>query len=426
MKKLFLTALLTMAPMIYMFGDCTANQAEICNPCEQPAAEANTEKLNLFGFIKAEAFAVDRINRAPNGDLPGIFPPGIPYDDEKKFDHHQLILDARNSRLGVQALDTFCQIKMQATLEIDWATEDGNAVGFNSRHARLRHAFARADLPSGLFFLVGQTWTLMQNTDVPNPTIVSIYYLPGSPLSRQPQFRIGYKKHCPCLDGDLQFELDVEKHAFVDVNTPLALNVDPLQGCFQRTPAFLGRVSLLREDFRAFVTGAVGRSTTIFNDDKGNSANSHVWAFEGCASYRYCNLLLWGICYTSHGLNRFYSSYFLDQILSPSLRLHPFSSSGGTVGFRWDFIKNTLWFDALYGYARAVKPHVSDFNDNLQQTLQGFYVNVFYNFWKHWQVALEYERINVESFNHRKGHASGLYFSFNYYFGELGQIVRNG
>lgn len=392
-----------------------------------PLYSSYDSKIDFYGFIRGEVLFENRINKYITGDQPDIFPRGVPYDDEKKFIHSESIWDARNSRLGVIASDKYCNCDMKAVIEGDFETEDGNGIVTNSRHFRIRHAYARGDHSSGFLLLVGQYWSLIHyNPEIPSPDFVSNTTPVGAAFSRQPQFRIGYKHHVKQLKGDIQLEVDVEKHAFNDVTPPLAPNIESQQGCFQHLPIFITKLSWLQENFKSHIAAAGAQSITIFDDIAGKATDQGVWIVEACASYRWKNFLLWGTVHHTHGLNRFFSGNFIDMTISPSGHLYPVTSNGGCVGLRWDWIKDILWFDVLYGWDVAQKINKTGFNGDFQKSYEDIHVNAFYNFWKHWQLELEYQRVNVRAFNHQKGHTDGIRFAVLYFFGEAGAILQKG
>jgi hypothetical protein len=80
------------------------------------------------------------------------------------------------------------------------AAPTANSVESNSYTPRVRHAFAvyeRSDL--GLYFLGGQTWSLLTMeksglgwavSGINSPTVIDAQYVPGFNWARQPQFRV--------------------------------------------------------------------------------------------------------------------------------------------------------------------------------------------------------------------------------------------
>lgn len=380
-------------------------------------------KVDIFGFVKAEVIFADRINKFSN--QPDIFPVGVPYDDERRFHHGESIWDARNSRIGVMVSDKYCDINMKGLILLDFATEDGNALITNPRRPRLYYAYARADLPDGLFLLAGQFWSIFYYRDFPIPTSISNQPVVGAPFSRQPQFCLGYKYHFCELDSDLQLEADVEKHSFNDVGFPLAPGISTSQGCEEKYPLFAAKVSWLSKKFNAFIVAGGTQSMTVFDED-GDESRAGVWGVEGVATYRWRNLLFCLQLHHLEGLNRIFFENFPDMAIDAAGNLHPVHANGGSIGLRWDWIEDILWFNIFYGYDHATEIPGTTETGSLQETYREIRTSIFYNFWKHWQFAVEYERVNVRAFNGRKGHEDVIHSAIWYYFGKIGENYRIG
>lgn len=107
--------------------------------------------ISWYGFIKFDLLCEDRYT----GNIGEIFPPNVPLNSDRADHHAQTIFDARSSRIGIKAFETVQDIKITANVDGDFFTLDGDGRN-NSRHFRLRMAYLKAQMPIGLYFLVGQ------------------------------------------------------------------------------------------------------------------------------------------------------------------------------------------------------------------------------------------------------------------------------
>jgi hypothetical protein len=308
---------------------------------------------------------------------------------------------------------------MRGIIEGDFFTRQGDAIVSNSRVFRIRLAYAAADLPSGLFLVVGQYWSLLTNVPEVSPPLmltVNTQYTPvGTPLSRQPEIRIGYKKKFREI-GDLLFEASVEKHAFNQVGFIASDSDDVSQGSRQRWPLLAGKVTWLTDRFKWSVAMAIAQSVVVINEE-GKEADHEVWAINSTASYTWRSLTFWATIHHSVGLNRLLFGFVPDVEISHH-HLVPLSAYGGTAALQWDYIKDKLWFNVVFGWEHALKNSKIDFQDHVYQTLQDLRINVLYKFWKHWQVGLEYQRIMVKAFNGKRGDVDAVHLGIWYFFGE--------
>ena len=112
-------------------------------------------------------------------------------------DNGETRFDARESRFTITATDKISNVSMKGLLEIDFYGEDaeGNVLTFGSRGPRLFHAFTQADVDMGNkrtgYFLIGQTWSYFQNSEIAVPTTVDFNGPAGQHYARQPQLRVG-------------------------------------------------------------------------------------------------------------------------------------------------------------------------------------------------------------------------------------------
>ena len=169
------------------------------------AAEPASAAVSVSGYVKLDVQYSDKI-------FGGGFPsPGVaatPLDTNKEADNNQTLLDARQSRIRATFDDTVGGVKMSGKIEGDFFTGDGNALTSNSRHLRLRFAYARADHPSGFFLLAGQNWSLYMNDTIASPNLVDFNGPAGQIFARQPQIRVGWTNKLGPM-GTLVLEADV-------------------------------------------------------------------------------------------------------------------------------------------------------------------------------------------------------------------------
>src|SRR3989304_3958477 len=150
--------------------------------------------VSVSGYLKLDVQYSDKVGL---GGLQGFITlPTVPLDTDKDRDNAQTFVDARASRLRAVFTDEIAGIKLSGMVEGDFFTTDGNALTSNSRHLRLRHAFARADHPSGFFLLAGQYSTLSNNEDIGFLGKAAANDVNGPVGSRngarQPQLRVGW------------------------------------------------------------------------------------------------------------------------------------------------------------------------------------------------------------------------------------------
>lgn len=372
-------------------------------------------QVGMYGFVKLDVLQVNRLT----GNFPEIFPFNVPLSNNPADHHSQTILDARNSRFGVLATDELWGIKMRGAIEGDFFDAAGDAISFNSREFRLRLAYAKAEIPNGVFFVFGQYWTLIMNIpDIEAPWTVNTNVTPvGESIARQPQARFGYK-HTVCGLGDIQLEGSAEKHAFNDLGFTTPSGSDPAQGCEQRWPLLAVKASWLSEKFKCSL-GAAGTQCNYVLNDAGTLLNQYVWTIIGIASYKWNHLTLWGTANHTVGLNSLYSGFFANMALTRANRFLPFKSNGGAAALRYDWIDSVLFSDVIYGIQIGERiPHFRFTGDGLK-TMKDFHLNIFYRFWEKWLVGLEYQAIFVKAFNGKTGNANAIHFGAWYTFGDL-------
>jgi hypothetical protein len=176
-------------------------------PIEPPAAklpkgtfQVGDVRVTLGGFIEAAGVFRSRNEAA---DIDSSFNTGIPLPNSPLYHENETRFSARQSRFSIMAQgnpDPATTLTSYFEGDLLGAAPTANSNESNSYTPRVRHAFAvyeRSDL--GLYFLGGQTWSLltMAKTGMPwdvskinLPLTIDPQYVPGFTWTRQPQFRI--------------------------------------------------------------------------------------------------------------------------------------------------------------------------------------------------------------------------------------------
>jgi len=363
-----------------------------------PSPAAAELKVGVSGYVKLDVQYSDKIFFLSDG------PGSTPLDTDKVGDNSELQIDARQTRFRIRATDEVAGVKMASTVEADFFTVDGNALKNHSRHPRLRHAFARADVPGGFFILAGQYWGLLFNEDVAGTSIVDFNGPAGQMAHRQPQLRLGTR--FPAGAGDLILEGNIEQLATRNLG---AAGVDESQGRGQTSPLFNGRVSWLGKMFKASAAGAVGKATVILAD--GSDTDDTVSAFALNAEANLAPITVYAHYQFVSGLGGLANNDFAQQVNLTNNELEAIDSNGFYVGAKLDLTKDTS-INAVYGYAKADKASTGS---DLEK-MSSIYLNIFHKFWQRWMAGLEYRRFDVETFAGVEGDVNivhgALYFFF--------------
>ncbi len=354
-----------------------------------PSPAAADLKVGVSGYVKLDIQVGDRIT----GSFPSPGPADTPLDSNKEADNTQTIIDARQSRLRATFSDEVNGVKMSGRIEGDFFTGDGNAKVSNSRHLRLRHAFARADHPSGFFLLAGQYWALLMNIDIAQPDIVDFNGPAGQIFNRVPQLKVGYKASLGPGMGDLIIEADIEKSAF-DKLGQTATD----QGEGQDVPRFGAKVSWLGPIVRAEVAGAVAKNRVVLKG--GETDSDTAFAVQGAVEVVLAPVTLFAHGQHLDGLGVLGSGDFGSQVfLSVANNVENVESNGFYVGGRLDLTKDTS-FNAVYGYNKLDEDAVKfGAKTSSLEKHQSIHVNIIHKFWKRWQAGAEYGRFWVDAFN---------------------------
>ncbi len=368
-----------------------------------PLPAAAQPKVGIRGFVRLDILSGDKL-------LGGTPTPNVrntPLDTDKEKDNRETVLDARQSRLVVTFSDTAGGVNFSGLIEADFNTSDGNALTSNSRHLLVRHAFARADHPSGFFLLAGQWWSLFSNiVSVPPPSVFESQA--ARLVARQPQLKVGYRIPLDQTMGNLLFEAAVEKHSVENLGSTA---VNESQGEGEDLPLFVGKVSWFHPIFEAEVAGAAGRNRVILTG--GDDDRETAWGVQVSVGVKIGPVRLAGHYDHMDGLQRLGGGRFPSAFLVGT-DVRNVESDGWYAGLTYDLTTATS-FNVLYGWEKAdeIPGAFTGTNQKRHQSLQ---VNVQHKFWQRWQVGLEYKRFDVEAFNGTEGDANVIHGALWYFF----------
>jgi hypothetical protein len=372
-------------------------------------------KVDVYGYAKLDI----QYNTKNTGSLPSPPPNFVPLDSDKSAQHGETLIDARESRIGVRAVDQFDKVEMSGAVEGDFYTIDGDALVNNSRHFRLRLAYGKGELPSGFFILAGQYWSLFMNDTIAQPNLIDFNGPVGSPYARQPQLRIGYHKHInDCLPqwGDILLQASVEKQAIETTQGVFDPNslVNPAQGSGQNLPLAVAKISWLLKNFQIEFAGTGAQSVLVTNL-AGQEAKKLVWGAQTSAQYTYKKLTLFGSAHYLSGLSRLDGGNFDFDVVIKGNKLIPVRSTGWYAGGSWAFTK-ALSFNTVFGWDRAKEIPNSPFSGTVYGKYLSFHANFIQTFWKRWQTGLEFERFYCTAFDGQKGSVNMFHTAIYYFF----------
>jgi hypothetical protein len=311
---------------------------------------------------------------------------------------------------------------MSGVVEGDFATADGNALTSNSRHFRLRFAYARADHPSGFFLAAGQWWTIIYNEDIAflgKYAIDAFNVVPASlGAARQPQLRGGWKTALGPGMGSFTLEAAIEKQSVQDLGSAV---VNESQGEGQPTPLVGGRVTWDHPVVRLQAGVALAENTVILTGGKDESDSD--WALVVNAEVKLPPVTLFGHAHTQKGLGRLMNGEFISAACSPApfncsaagSKVENIESKGFYVGVSLALGPQTQ-VDVYYGWHEADENAAAGFTGAALETLQGFNVNLIHRFWKSWQAGIEYRHFWVETFSGIEGDVNHVAGVIRYFF----------
>lgn len=384
--------------------------------------------VSVSGWIDTAIFYWDKVAAGQQGLAVPLNT--VPLKTNKEADHSQIFIDARASRLRVTWTDDVAGIKMSGSVEGDFFSLDGSALTSNSRHIRLRHAFARADHPSGFFLLAGQYWGLFSDVitagtipviGFPRP-IVS-YDGPASSMGflRQPQLRVGWRSPLGGGMGDLLLEADVEKNSVGGLNPAApdlgAASVSEFQGEGQTTPLLTGKVSWLHPSFTAEAAGAFGNNTVTFTG--GHQESKGAWGFQGTARATFAPVTVIGHYLIQKGLGRLLGTIgdfptAAVKVADPT-KFDNIESHGFYVGASLALSPQTA-ITGAYGWQKADENASIGFTGGQLKQHQTIHLNIWQKFWERWQAGIEYRWFGVKTFGGAKGDVTCVCSSLLYFF----------
>ena len=372
-----------------------------------PSPAAAELKVGVGGYVKLDIQHSDKII----GDAPGVPSPGpgsVPLDPpagSATLDNSQTLMDARESRLRATFSDEVAGVKMSGRIETDF---------FGGGVLRLRHAYARADHPSGFSLLAGQTWSLFMNSDIAQPDLVDFNGPAGQLFSRQPQLRVGYKMPLARGMGDLLLEADIERHSTTNLGATGVGAPDESTGEGQM-PLFAGKVSWLHPRFQAEAAFAVADSTVILA--AGNDVSKTAWGLQVSAQANFDPFTVFGHYQMIDGLGRLANGDFPNAIAVGVTGFENIESTGFYLGATYNLTKDTS-VTGMYGWAKADAVPGTTFSATSanQETQQSIHITLLHKFWQRWQAGLEFRRFDVEAFNGTSGDVNIVHGALWFFF----------
>lgn len=375
-----------------------------------PSPAAAELKVGISGYVKLDIQYGDKLT----GEFPSPGPSSTPLDTDPVRDHSQTITDARQSRLRATFSDEVMGVKLSGAIETDFYTRDAadtpGLATSNSVRLRLRHAFARADHPSGFFLLAGQWWSLFQNETIAQPQLVDFNGPAGQVFAREPQLRVGYKMPLARGMGDLMIEADVEKHSTSNLGDA---TVNEARGEGQTVPLFAGKLSWLHPRFQAEVAGAIAESKVI--NPTGADTSATAWGVQISAQTNVLDpVTVFAHFHVNEGLGHLLNGDFADAVLVGS-EIENIETIGWYAGASFKVTPDTS-INGVFGWHQADENVAGGFTGLSLETHQSIHVNVIHKFWQRWQAGIEYRRFDVEAFNGTDGDVNFIHGALWFFF----------
>ena len=370
--------------------------------------------VSVGGYLAGNFLWSDKINGSYIAPRSGGAT-STPLDTDKDRDNNQFIITAQRSRLWARFTDDVGGVKMSGAIEGDFNTGDGNALTSNSRHLRLRLAYARADHPSGFFLLAGQYSAITTSEDIAFSGKFAIDDVNG-PIggmsgARQPQLRVGWKT--PMGPGtELMFEGSVEKNSTTNLGSA---SVDESQGEGQPLPLVGGRVTWSSPIVRVQAGVGLSENTVILAGGKDESDGASV--FFANAEIIFQPITLYAHVHTQKGLGRLTggAGEFPNAFLVNN-KVENVESTGFMAAVKFQLNPDTR-INAIYGWHKADEIAAgSAFTGANLETLRTMEVNIIQRFWKNWQIAFAVMRNEVEAFNGTEGDNTQVHMEIWYFF----------
>lgn len=380
-----------------------------------PPPAAAELRVGISGYVKLDMQYGDKLT----GEFPSPSITNTPLDGDAVRDNGQTIIDARQSRLRATFTDEAAGIKFSGRIETDFYTQDvgGDSPGLatsNSARLRLRHAFARADHPSGFFILAGQFFSSFMNDTIAQPELVDFNGPAGQVYNaRQPQLRVGFRTPLAPGLGDLMVEADVEKHFTSNVVVLAPFDPNEARGEGQDVPLFAAKVSWLHPRFQAEVAGAIGESKAILAG--GADTTATAWGFQVSAQTNVFDpVTVFAHFQVNEGLGRLLNGDFADAVLVGT-SLENIETVGWYAGVKYQVTPETS-INGVFGWHEADEIAGSTFTGASLESHQSIHVNVIHKFWQRWQAGLEYRRFDVEAFNGTDGDVNFIHGALWFFF----------
>lgn len=370
-------------------------------------------KVGVSGYVKLDIQYGDK----QTGELPSPGPSSTPLDTDPVKDNSQTIIDGRQSRLRATFSDEVAGVKLSGAIETDFFTKDAaDSPGLatsNSARLRLRHAFARADHPSGFFLLAGQWWSLFMNETIAQPQLVDFNGPAGQIFARQPQLRLGYKMPLAQGMGNLVFEADVEKHFTDNLGDPAVVES---RGEGQTVPLVAGKITWLHPRFGIEVAGAISESEVILTG--GADTSETAWGVQVSAQANIIDpLTVFAHFHTQEGLGRVLNGDFGNAvILTGATDLQNIETVGWYAGASFKLTPDTS-INGVFGWHEADEiTGAGGLTGTSLETQQSIHVNIIHKFWQRWQAGLEYRRFDVEAFDGTDGDVNFVHGALWFFF----------
>lgn len=361
-----------------------------------PEIAAASPKIKVGGYIRLDAQYEDGNTR----DFPYPAIADTPFEDDEERSHGQFIIDARASRIRVDATDELVGVKVLGRIEADFYNGEASALTMNSRNFRLRHAFIQAEHVTGLFILAGQYDSLLGNSEVAQPTLVDFSGPAGQIFARQPQLRFGYIHKFPAEIGTLRFDGSMEKNSTDDLGSE---TIRESQGEGQTSPLYTVKIAWRGKPLNLEAGVAAAKSDVTL--EGGRRIGTSVWAAQTSADFLLGPVSVFGHYHHNDGLGRLAYGDFRSIVLAGN-KLENITTNAFYAGASWKIIDTTS-VTGMFGWQRADELHEGGFTEDQLRQHRSVHVNVIHKFWQNWQVGLEYRRFEVEAFNNRVGHVNG-------------------
>lgn len=354
-----------------------------------PAGTAQAVDLKVGGYVKLDTMWTDKIVGKGGAIEIVPSPANVPLDSDRANDHSSFRMSAQESRVNFTATQDVEGVKLKGFIEGDFYGDFNNTNG--QTLLRLRHAYAQADLPSGLFFVAGQTWSNFFDVEI-YPQFVDFNYAAGQAFARPAQLRIGYRMH-----NDLILTASIEENKVF--------------GASQELPILTGKAIWAPKFATVEAALAVGRNRAIFTDGSDDSSGALGVLVAAAAPFGPVTVL--GHFQYIDGLGRYANGDFPDAVVVNN-SVKNVKTFGVWGGLTYKLSPKTE-LNGYVGYAKAKDP-VPATATNQDEKQMTVHVNVIQKLWGSQSVGLEYEYAKREQFDGQKGDMNRIHGAWWYYF----------